>query len=289
MTDQNVNTTTQLDQASQSQSAGQQNSSFAVPEAYKDRGYVDKIKSSDDLWKAYDNSQSLLGKRPAGIPANDATPEEWDKFYQAAGRPDRADKYTLPEIEGIPEGVDIAPVKQQAMEIMHKSGLTQRQAEALWKNYMGAELGAVAKSKEAQAEQKKTLDAEFDKLTQDHFGGDFESAQKITIEMANKFVPAELRGAFGELGDNPKALAAIASLAKSANAEIERVKKEYGAEGTITSGSQTASKDIDTVRKELAALRTSPEARDFLNPKHKETTDRITELSGLVQKHYKTS
>jgi len=137
------------------------------------------------------------------------------------------------------------------------------------------------------AEQKKTLDAEFDKITKEHFGGDFEAAQKITTEMVGKFVPQELRGAFAALSDNPQALAAVAALTKGANSEIERIKKEYGAEGTITSGNQAASQDIDSIRKELAALRTSPEARDFLNPKHKETTDRITELSGLVQRHYK--
>ncbi len=281
-TDQQVST-----QAQAAEQPSQPSNSFAVPDAYKDRGYVEKIKSTDDLWKAYDNSQSLLGKRPAGIPANDAPQAEWDKFYQAAGRPESPDKYALPEIEGLPEGIDLTETKQSAMQLMHKAGLTQKQAEALWKDYVGLEMGALEKHKTTSEQQKKALDAEFDTITKEHFGGDFEAAQKITTEMVSKYVPEALRASFSDLGDNPKALAAVAALAKSAHAEIERVKKEYGAEGKITSGEQAAAQDIMAVRKELAALRTSKEARDFLDPKHKETMARIQELGGIVDRSFK--
>jgi len=256
----------------------QSQNSFTIPDAYKDRGYVEKIKSPDDLWKTLDNAQSLLGKRPAGIPANDAPQEEWDKFYQAAGRPDAPDKYSLTDPEGLPEGLDLTESKKSAMQMMHEAGLTQRQAEALWKKYVGSSLEGANKSK---AEQ----DAQFDKITKEHFGGDFETAQKAAIEMAGKFVPAELRGSFADLP--PAAMAAVAALSKGAAAEIERVKKEYGVEGKITSGDQAAQTDIMATRKELAALRTSPEARDFLHPKHKETMARITELGGIVDRHFK--
>ncbi len=279
-TDNQVSTQTQAAEPSPSQPAN----NFTVPDTYKDRGWVEKIKSPDDLWKTLDNAQSLLGKRPAGIPAADAAPEEWDKFYEAAGRPASADKYTLPDIEGIPDGVDISGTKNDFMQIMHKSGVTQKQAENIWKEYIGLELGAYAKDGETKAEQKKALDAEFDKITQEHLGGDFESASKLTIEMAGKFVPEALRGSFADL--DPKPLAGIALLVKGMNSEIERIKKEYGVEGKITSGDQAAGVDIMTSRQELARLRTSQEARDFLNPKHKETMARIEELSGVVSRHY---
>jgi hypothetical protein len=67
----------------------QASNDFSIPESYQDRGWAKDIKSQEDLWKLTDNAQSLIGKRPAGIPTADAPQEEWDKFYQALGRPEQ--------------------------------------------------------------------------------------------------------------------------------------------------------------------------------------------------------
>lgn len=281
-TDQQVNTQVQAADQSQNQS------SFSVPEAYQSKGWAEKIKSIDDVWKTLDNTQSLLGKRPAGIPSNDAPQEEWDKFYQVA-RPESPDKYTLPDIEGLPEGVDLSSQKKTAMELMHKAGLTNKQAADLWKEFMGTEIKAAGEAKTSYETKQKELDAEFDKLTKEVFGGDFENISKSAISFANEIVPESLRDAPSAIADNPKALAYIAALAKGAQDKIAAIQKEYGAEGKITSGNQAASVSIDDVRKELAALRTSKEARDPFSPDYQKTLNRIQELSGTVERHYKKS
>jgi len=36
---------------------------FSIPEEYKEKGWTQNVKSVDDLWKATDNAQSLVGKR----------------------------------------------------------------------------------------------------------------------------------------------------------------------------------------------------------------------------------
>lgn len=281
-----MTTENQVNTQQQAAEPSQQANSFAIPEAYKDRGWSEKIKSADDLWKSYDNAQQLIGKRPAGIPAPDAPQEEWDKFYQAA-RPESPDKYTLPDIDGLPEGVDLTEQKKTAMELMHKAGLTNKQAADLWKEYIGTELNLANSSKEAQAAKQAEADAEFDKITKEHFGDKFEDVQKLTIDMVNEFVPEGLRSAYAELADNPKALAAMAALAKGAQDKIDKVVKEYGAEGKLGSGNQVAAQDIESVRKELASLRTSKDARDPFSPNYKTTNAKIAELSGIVEKHYR--
>lgn len=55
---------------------------FSIPQEYADRGWSSKIKSTDDLFKAYDNAQSLIGKKSVA-PAEDAPQEEWDAYYSA--------------------------------------------------------------------------------------------------------------------------------------------------------------------------------------------------------------
>jgi hypothetical protein len=278
--------TEQIENAPVSQQTSQTGESFAVPDAYKGKGWTESVKSVDDLWKLNDNAQSLIGKRPAGIPSADAPTEEWDKFYAAAGRPEKPEAYQFSDVEGIPEGADLGPIKEKAATILHKAGLTQKQADEVWKLYLGSELAAVGEGKAAMEAKQAELDKEFDKVTAEMFGDSYDTAAKSAQELIIRHVPEEARGAYEALADNPKAMAVVIKALSGASAEIEKVKKEYGAEGKITSGDQSASISIDEARKELAALRISKEAKDFTDPKNKATIARIDELSGMVSRHY---
>lgn len=68
---------------------------FAVPEQYKERGWTKNIKSIDDLYKSYDNAQSLIGKKTVmpEAPADykdygiDGIDENFLKMFHEAGLP----------------------------------------------------------------------------------------------------------------------------------------------------------------------------------------------------------
>lgn len=256
---------------------------FAVPDAYKDRGWVEKVKSPDDLWKTLDNAQSLLGKRPAGIPANDAPQEEWDKFYQAA-RPESPDKYVLSDIEGLPEGLDLAPHKASAQKLMYEAGLTPKQADALWKQYIGLELGAAAKNQEEAAAD---LDKRYDETLTKTFGDKRETSEKVAQDMINDFVPEGLRENVKALVKDPEAMVGMIALANGLHAELERVKKEYGAEGKLPDGGdRPPAEDISETVAKLSKLRLSAEAQDFTKPGHKKAMDEIAALQAVVARHY---
>jgi len=250
---------------------------FAVPDAYKGKGWVEKVKSPDDLWKALDNAQSLIGKRPAGIPANDAPQEEWDKFYQAA-RPESADKYTLTDaIEGLPEGMDLTPYKADAQKLMYEAGLTQRQAEALWKQYVGLEMGAVKESQEA-------LDKRFDEVATKILGDKKDTASTVAQDAIKAYVSEELRTSFA---NNPDGMVAMIELANGYEAKLAAVRAEYGAEGKLPDGGQqVATQDIGETVSKLAKLRLSAEAQDFTKPGHGKVMQEISELQAVVAKHY---
>ena len=248
-------------------------SSFSVPEAYASKGWAKDIKSPDDLWKLTDNAQSLIGKRAA--PAPDAPAEEWTNYMKQLGMPEKPDGYTLSDIEGVPEGMDLAPFKQQAQELMHKAGLTPRQADALWKEYISTELAASSK---AQADADKI----YSELTTKHFGDKLSEDEAVAQEAIKAFVPEELRAAISKAPSD--ALVAMQALAANAKAEIDRIKKEYGAEGKLPSGEAAPAANIEQTRKELAALRSSPDATDPTSPRYKETRAKIEEMSAAVRR-----
>jgi hypothetical protein len=285
MTEQAVNVEAKPQTESQP-SQQSQPSSFAVPETYATKDWAKGIKTADDLWKLTDNAQSLIGKRPAGVPAPDAPDAEWDKFYAAAGRPEKADGYKLSDVEGLPEGLDLAPYKEKASSILHGAGLNQKQADKVWQMFIKAEMESANGNSAKITENQAAIDKEFDAVVKEHFGDKYDEVSKTALDFVNKHVPEGLRAAYSGISDNPKALAAMMAAMNAAHNEIEKVKKEYGVEGKITSGDQSAANNIDDVRKELAQLRTSKEAKDFLNPEHKKTMARIKELEPVVASYY---
>lgn len=261
---------------------------FTVPEAYQGKPWVEKITTAENpneaLWKTLDNAQSLVGRKT--VPSNDAPDAEWQQFYNQIGRPENADAYTLPEIEGVPDGVDLGESKKMAMGIMHEAGITQKQAEKLWKLYMGRQLEDVKGIQSKQKEEQTKLDKEFDEISAKVFGDKYESKSQAAQEMIKAHVPEELRPAMDEVANNPKALAAVIAALSSASEEISRVKSEYGKEDTLQGGGQqVTSSSIEDIRKELAALRVSPMSKDFTHPEHKKTIERINSLSASVQRH----
>ncbi len=255
--------------------SAQPQSDFKIPEAYQDRGWAKDIKSQEDLWKLTDNAQSLIGKRPAGIPAADAPQEEWDKFYNAAGRPEEPAGYKFSDVEGLPEGIELEPLKEQAASILHKAGLNQKQADAVFQLYLQTEM-------ESMQSKQDDLDKQYDELSQKHFEGNLEEQQKVAIDFANKYVPEELREGFAGLENNPQALAAIVSMAKGAQDEIKAIKQKYGAEDRLESGGQSPSQSVDEIRTQLARLNTSQANREFDHPDHKQTRQKIEELRGQL-------
>jgi len=249
---------------------------FEIPEAYRDRGWVEKVKSPDDLWKTLDNAQSLLGKRPAGIPANDAPVEEWEKFKQAA-----RGEYVFSDIEGVPEGMDLAPVKEVAKKLMHDAGVPPKIADELFKQYMALDI-------EGGKQKQESLDKRYDELATKVLGEKQADFEKAALEVLNTHVDEDLRKSFV---DNPDGMIAyiqsINKLQEKHNAELAAVRAEYGAEGKLPNGGERPpAEDISEIVSKLSKLRLSPEAQDFTKPGHKKAMDEIAALQATVARHY---
>lgn len=253
-------------------------SRFSIPEEYRDRGWAKKVESEQDLWKAFDNAQSMLGKRPAGIPAEDAPQEEWDSFYKALGRPESADDYKLSEIEGV-EGEaaeHLKPIQDKAKSILHEAGIPQKQADSIWKAFVKAEI-------EAMSEASVSLDAKFDELTSSHFGENYDKVQQRVLDSL-KDAPEEFRNVIANA--DPVTQAATIFAVNQALEKAEAEVGKYKSEDSLTSGDQSSGQSIEETRKELAKLRTSDAAKDFLHPENKATREKIEALSVRVSNYY---
>lgn len=127
------------------------NNNFALPDSYKEKGWAKNIKSLDDLLKAHDNAQSLIGKKTIGIP-EDWNDEKTREDFLSKVRPKTADDYQI-------------DAKPEVKELCHKYGLSQYQAENIAKGLQ--EVTAVEFSKDG-----------FEKEISGIFGNDKETAAK---------------------------------------------------------------------------------------------------------------
>lgn len=142
-----------------------------IPEQYRGEAWATKYKTADDFFKGFDNLTKLAGKKEVTeglkLPGEEASPEEWEKFYQGLGRPESFDKYELPKDLEAPEGYDLDAAREHFSKFAHKNGLTQKQAQGMFKDFLEFEKENFAK---AQTEAKLT----FDKAVVKAFGEDYQ-------------------------------------------------------------------------------------------------------------------
>ena len=264
-------------------------SDFSVPETYADKGWAQNIKSHDDLWGQFANAQELIGKRPAGIPTGESQPEEWEKFYQALGRPDDPNGYefNLREDLSLPEGMDLSPYEEKAKAFFHKLGLPADKANEAWNDYLSMELGGVQQNQQDMEERQKELDAQYDKLTQEMYGDKYSEVEKRSLDFINQALPEEMRDVIPQIADNPKALLAMVKLADFAQSQISEVRQKYGAEDKLATGVQAAGMSEQEVIAKLVEQKTlAKNAAPFSNDR-KRAEEEINKLRGQLSKYYK--
>lgn len=152
--------------------------SFSIPESYADSNYGEKIKSSDDLWKAYHNSQKLIGDRGAHIPQEGASEDDVSAFIDrldpfneqlkgkfAAVAPE---EYTFSDLE-LPDGVNLSDDLTTEFSAMAKDlGLTNDQADGLRKRH-------ITQTLEREKARQETMNEEFDTLGKGMWGDQYEA------------------------------------------------------------------------------------------------------------------
>lgn len=229
---------------------------FIIPDAYKEAKCLQDIKSQDDLFKSFVNSQDLIGKKVADMSAEDLS-----KYYTKLGRPETADAYKI-ENEDLQEGTDLDWLKVSA----HKAGISNEQLNALVgagaerdKNLLEASNAEIAKAQDAQIAEVKEA-----------FGYDFEDKIKATNKALNYFGGEELLSLLKEnnLGNNPIVIKAFHNASKL-------LSEHKGIEG----GTSAPTQSIESIEAQIASVRNDPRLGNASDPKgQKQAQDKLLEL-----------
>lgn len=230
---------------------------FKVPDAYKDKPWAAKIKSQEDLYKAFDGAQELIGKKV--LPAMDlakATPEDLAKFNEAH-RPADAGAYKLQDL-GLSEDVSGALGK-----IFHENGVPVHQAQASVKAYQAFENAQLAAATSADG-FKSAMTAKF--------GEQYDPIVKEVVALHKAHTSPETQKIFEKLPNN--VLAAVYELTE--NMRKAYGAKESGAQGDDKNASPTG-KSVEEVRTELRKQINDLEKRSHTAEEKKKLTDALHE------------
>lgn len=164
-----------------------------IPDEIRAKPYMKDINTFGDFIKKFDGAQTMIGQRTT--PGENADPKEWEAFHIKAGRPEKAELYTIPKVEGLPaDFLQKHADDINAMKLMlHASGANQYQMNVFATNMLKA----------IHADEQET-DKKFHALMDSTFGQD---AEALT-EKGKAFLAGVLPDSVKALlpGLDPKAL-----------------------------------------------------------------------------------
>lgn len=255
---------------------------FSIPDEYKDKSWAKSIDSMDSLLKQFDNAQSLIGKKTIGVPAEDASPEEWKDFYTKMGRPEAADAYEF-EPQAAPEGFEIPDDFKRSEDeekllkgIFHEAGLTKAQAKEVLKQTDKAFFEKYQEQVKEYEAQKAARDTEMVSLFEKHFPGEKENAIAVAETMLKKYVPQGMEDEVRAL-DN-KAMLALSSV-------LYKMHKESRAEGTFekVGESSVAAVSPNDLRAEARKIMADPEYNNPFNKNQSAMAQKVKDLYARAQ------
>lgn len=181
----------------------------SIPEEFAKDPNVTKYKDVGEFVKGHINLSKLVGAKGVIIPKDDAPPEEMEKFYNALGRPEKAEGYKLSDVKDLHKGITVTPESKGWYQgIAHKYGLTNAQADGINQAYLSALSQAISNDEKSQGEAIKQAET----ALRQEWGDKFDANKALATKAVLKIGGQEVVDAFGDLGQNPVVLKFLAKV-----------------------------------------------------------------------------
>lgn len=247
------------------------NMATALPPEFRDKEFF-KDKSFVDVVKEHVNLQELLGKRPAGIPKEDASDEEWGNFIGSI-KPKAGSEYVFPETEFSKSGKRNEGYEKAIRDMALEVGIPKRQFSKFVEKIEGY-LAQAMQTESSQASEQATIrEKEFETLLDNTYGKDkavvLERTKKLMSEMIDPSLKAKVVESLKDISNEH--LFALTSI-------LDGVYKKYLAEDNTPGGADNISGDVDSLRTEAETIMRSKAYSDFREPGHEAAKSRVQEI-----------
>jgi hypothetical protein len=260
----NLNLTETVPQKGNTPSKSEQTVSDLIPAEYKDKAYLKDVENIPSLFKKLDGAMSLIGKRPAGIPEENASKEDWEKFYAAMGRPEKAEDYIFEKPEGVESDEKLEAF---AKSLFHEAGLRPQQASLIQTKFDNFIRESAKAQLEGHSAQQKELDVDFDKLATKTFGDKVDVVLDTSKKMLAENVPEEFKEHVQSLSNEN--LIVMASVLNSVHSKYIKEDGNLVGRGAV---------EPTNYREQAQKLLESKEFNNPMHPRHDAVKAEIREL-----------
>ena len=247
----------------------------AIPEDFRKDPNVTKYKDLPEFLKGHRNAVEAIGKKGVIVPTEKATPEEWNKFYNELGRPEKPDGYKFNvQADKLHPSIKLTPENTKRLaEAFHQHGIPQAQADKLVNWYLSDISAVLAAQDEASATAVKQGQEALAKEWGDKMDANLAQTKLFVERVGGK----EAVDAFGDLGSNPAVLKMLHKLSSAIGEDtINKI---------ITGHGTTSSSEQEAILKQINEIKAN-KAHAYWNendPKHDEA---VREMKALYEKAY---
>ena len=107
-----------------------------LPEDLRNEPVFQKYQKPEDAFRSHVNLEKLLGGEKIPKPRSDDDAEGWDRWFKAAGRPDKPEEYAFERPNSLPDNFYDEAAEKSFKNWAHSNGLTKRQAANLHDTYV---------------------------------------------------------------------------------------------------------------------------------------------------------
>ena len=232
---------------------------------------LSKFKDVGSLGSSYLELQKMVGSR-IKLPAEDASEEDVNSFYNQIGRPESPDKYTI----DLPSDAYPQDTVQAFLQEAHSAGLTNKQAQAAINFYNSIESNGQIDS--AAAMQQAKVDAE-STLKKEWGQADYAKELAISRRAFNRFADDDLKQFVNDTGvTNNVAMIKF----------LNRIGKAFSEPDMGGAGKDSGSIDGDSAKIEIGAMLKDKTHKfhealfDNAHPKHLEALSYRDHLYDIV-------
>jgi hypothetical protein len=165
-----------------------------IPEDIRSDPNIAKYETAEGFYRGHLSLVKMLGTEKVAIP-KEGDEEGTQRFFKAAGWPDKPDGYGFKQPEKLPDGmVYNAELDGKLAGIFHGSKLTASQAAKVREGLMEVVSSGASESIQASTVAKAAQEAEMQKAEQalkQEWGQAFDTRAKVAGAAINKFAPPE--------------------------------------------------------------------------------------------------
>ena len=171
----------------------------------------DKDELTSLLARSFVSTKKMVGKDKITVPNERSSPEEWDAYFKAGGRPDTAEDYRLATPEGFPEeiAVQVFPEGRLAkwQDLFFKSGLSKKAVDTFITEYAKDQIADYQRIQQ----EKETAKLELISKLSTEYGAAYQQKLHLGDMAIEDFAGdnQELKESLAYLRDDPNAVRMI--------------------------------------------------------------------------------